>query len=95
MNINRTFSLPVATAMKLKGERNQSRTVTKAVNKYLADREEFSLSDVPLFQLMSAVAARTDDESLKVLLYNKIKASNSRKNPRTLRDIKWKTPPKL
>lgn len=93
MNINRTFSLPVATAMKLKGERNQSRTVTKAVNKYLSDREEFSLADVPLFQLMSAVAARTDDESLKVLLYNKIKESQSRKNPRGINDIPWKGPP--
>jgi len=79
MNINRTFSLPVATAIKLKTERNQSRTVTKAVNKYLADREEFSLQDVPLFQLMSAVAARTDDESLKVLLYNKIKDGSKEK----------------
>lgn len=73
MNINRTFSLPVATAMKLKGERNQSRTVTKAVNKYLRDQEDFSMADVPLSQLMSALAARTDDESLKVLLYSKIK----------------------
>jgi len=79
--------------MKLKGERNQSRTVTKAVNKYLSDQEDFSLVDVPLNQLMSAVADRTDDESLKVLLYNKIKESKSRKNPRTLNDIKWKGPP--
>ena len=95
MNINRTFSLPVSTAMKLKGERNQYRTVTKAVNKYLSDREDFSLKDVPIWSLMSQVADRTDDEALKVLLYNKIKELNSRKNPARINDINWKAPPKI
>lgn len=69
MNINRTFSLPVATAMKLKGERNQSRTVTKAVNKYLSDRDDFNLGDVPIRQLMAALQHRNDcPEHIKAVL---------------------------
>ena len=92
MNINRTFSIPVATAMKLKGERNQSRTVTRAVNKYLSDREDFSLKDVPIWSLMSQVADRTDDEALKLLLYNKIKEINSKRNPVSINEINWKGP---
>ena len=74
MNINRTFSLPVSTAMKLKGERNQSRTVTKAVNKFLADREDFSLGDVPIRNLMAALHAREDcPEHLKAILLIELK----------------------
>lgn len=69
MNINRTFSLPVATAMKLKGEKNQSRVVTRAVNKYLSDREDFSISDVPLRQAMRALQVRDDcPEGIKALI---------------------------
>ena len=79
--------------MKLKGERNQSRTVTKAVNKYLKEREAFSIADVPIHVLMSQLADRTDDDSLKLLLYNKISETNRKKNPRSLSDIKWKGPP--
>lgn len=74
MNINRTFSLPVATAMKLKGERNQSRTVTKAVNKYLSDLQDFTLADVPIRQLMAALSSREEcPEHLKAILLLELK----------------------
>lgn len=55
--------------MKLKGERNQSRTVTKAVNKFLSDREDFSMADVPIRNLMAALHARDEcPEHLKAIL---------------------------
>ena len=74
MNINRTFSLPVATAMKLKGQRNQSRTVTKAVNKYLGELQDFSLADVPIRQLMAALHARDEcPEHIKAVLLIELK----------------------
>ena len=69
MNINRTFSLPVATAMKLKAERNQSRTVTRAVNKYLDEKEEYSPSDLPTRQIMLVLRLREDcPQSIRVLI---------------------------
>lgn len=69
MNINRTFSLPVATAMKLKGERNQSRTVTRAVNKYLDEKEEYSPSDLPTRQIMLVLRLREDcPKAIRVLI---------------------------
>ena len=69
MNINRTFSIPVATAMKLKAERNQSRTVTKAVNKYLDEKEEYSPSDLPTRQIMLVLRLRKDcPAAIRVLI---------------------------
>jgi len=69
MNINRTFSIPVATAVKLKAERNQSRTVTRAVNKYLDEKEEYSPSDLPTRQIMLVLRLREDcPQSIRVLI---------------------------
>jgi len=69
MNINRTFSIPVATAVKLKGERNQSRTVTKAVNKYLKEKSEFDLTDATTRSLMAVISNRVDTpEYIKVII---------------------------
>jgi hypothetical protein len=69
MNINRTFSIPVATAMKLKGERNQSRTVTRAVNKYLDEKESYSPSDLPTRQIMLVLRLREDcPEAIRTLI---------------------------
>lgn len=69
MNINRTFSIPVVTAMKLKGERNQSRTVTRAVNKYLDEKEEYSPSDLPTRQIMLVLRLREDcPEAIRTLI---------------------------
>ena len=93
MKVNRTYSIDVSLVQALRSKRNQSDTVCRALRLYLAGEDEFSISDVPLFQLMAALAARTDDESLKVLLYNKIKESQAKKNPRSINDIKWKGPP--
>ena len=71
MNINRTFSIPVATAMKLKAERNQSRTVTKAVNKYLDEKAEYSPSDLPTRQIMLVLRLREDcPAAIRVLIDN-------------------------
>ena len=74
MKVNRTYSIDVDLVQALRSKRNQSNTVGRALRLYLAGEDEFSIGDVPLTELMSAVAARTDDESLKVLLYGKIKA---------------------
>lgn len=69
MNINRTFSLPVATAMKLKGERNQSRTVTKAVNKYLGEKDSYDITDATTSSLMAVISNRDDcPETIKIIL---------------------------
>ena len=93
MKVNRTYSIDVSLVQALRSKRNQSDTVCRALRLYLAGEDEFSIADVPLFQLMAAVAARTDDESLSVLLYGKIKDAQAKKNPRSLNDIKWKGPP--
>jgi hypothetical protein len=93
MKVNRTYSIDVSLVQALRSKRNQSDTVCRALRLYLAGEEEFSITDVPLFQLMAALAARTDDESLKVLLYNKIKEAQAKKNPRSINEIKWKGPP--
>jgi len=78
---------------RLSHKMSRSNWIRGACEMKLAGEDEFSIADVPLFQLMAAVAARTDDESLKVLLYNKIKESQAKKNPHSLNDIKWKGPP--
>lgn len=69
MNINRTFSIPVATAMKLKAERNQSRTVAKAVNKFLNEKEGFSVGDVETRAILSLLTSRSDlPEHIRVII---------------------------
>ena len=93
MKVNRTYSIDASLVQALRSKRNQSDTVCRALRLYLAGEDEFSIADVPLFQLMAAVAARTDDESLKVLLYGKIKDMKSKKNPRSINAIPWKGPP--
>ena len=95
MKVNRTYSIDASLVQALRSKRNQSDTVCRALRLYLAGEDEFSIADVPLFQLMAAVAARTDDESLRVLLYGKIKDAQSKKNPRSINDIKWKSPSNL
>ena len=69
MKINRTFCLPVPTAMKLKAVRNQSALVTKAVNKYLDAKDSYDLSDATTRSLMAVVSNREDTpEYIKVIL---------------------------
>ena len=69
MKINRTFCLPVPTAMKLKAVRNQSALVTKAVNKYLDEKDSYDLSDATTRSLMAVVSNREDTpEYIKVIL---------------------------
>ena len=73
MRINRTFSIPVSLAIKLKTERNQSKTVARAVTKDLNEREEFSPADVPIRQLLAALTAREDcPEHLKALILHEL-----------------------
>ena len=69
MKINRTFSIPVSTAMKLKTVRNQSAIVGRAIEKYLRDQEDFSLGDAPLREVMAALQARKDcPDGIKALI---------------------------
>jgi hypothetical protein len=73
MNINRTFSIPVSLAIKLKTERNQSKTVSRAVQKYLNDREEFSPADIPFRQLLAAIHVRSEcPDHLKSLILHEL-----------------------
>ena len=69
MKINRTFSIPVKLALRLKAVRNQSALVSRAVYKYLDEKEEFSSSDLPLREMMAALSARKDcPEGIKALI---------------------------
>ena len=69
MKINRTFSIPVKLALRLKAVRNQSALVSRAVYKYLDEKEEFSSSDVPSRSLLSAITNRDDvPEHIKVII---------------------------
>ena len=69
MKINRTFSIPVKLALRLKAVRNQSALVSKAVYKYLDEKEEFSSSDIPSRSLLSAITNRDDvPEHIKVII---------------------------
>lgn len=69
MKINRTFSIPVSTAMKLKTVSNQSALVGRAIEKYLRDQEDFSLGDTPLREVMASLQARKDcPEGIKALI---------------------------
>ena len=71
MKINRTFSIPVSTAMKLKTVRNQSALVGRAIEKYLNDQEDYSPSDLPTRQIMLVLRLREDcPESIRVLIDN-------------------------
>ncbi len=69
MKINRTFSIPVALAIKLKTVRNQSALVSKAVSKYLNEKEDYSAGDMPSRGLLSAITNREDvPEHIKVVI---------------------------
>lgn len=69
MRINRTFSLPVALAIRLKSCRNQSSVVSKAVKKYLDEKEIYSLGDIETRRLLAAVSSREDTpEHIKLLV---------------------------
>ena len=69
MRINRTFSLPVSLAIRLKSCRNQSSVVSKAVKKYLDEKEIYSLGDIETRRLLSAVSGREDTpEHIKLLV---------------------------
>ena len=75
MRINRTYSLPVQLVTRLSRERNQSRTVEKAVYKYLSEKEDYTLADIPTRQLMAALHARNIDPVLNAALINQLSTS--------------------
>lgn len=76
MRINRTFSLPVPLVIKLKSSKNQSRIVEKAVRKYLDEKDEFSVSDLPTRQLLSALSNRKDiDDVLRAAVIAQLSTS--------------------
>ena len=69
MKINRTFSIPVKLALRLKAVSNQSALVSRAIDKYLCDQEDFSIRDVPLREAMRALQVRGDcPEGIKALI---------------------------
>ena len=75
MRMTKTFSLDVKTIIKLKAQRNQSMTVEKAVNKYLAEKEDFSIRDIPTKTLIAVLLHRTDDVVLAAALKNQLSTS--------------------
>jgi len=69
MKINRTFSIPVPIALKLKTSRNQSALVSRAISLYMSESETYSVSDLPTAQLMRVLVQRTDcPKHIRVLL---------------------------
>lgn len=69
MRINRTFSIPVKLALRLKACSNQSHVVSKAVKKYLDEQQVYSLGDVETKQILSALTSREDlPEHIRVLI---------------------------
>ena len=75
MRMTKTFSLDVKTIIKLKGCVNQSATVEKAVLKYLNEKEEFAVRDVPTRQLIRALQYRIDDPVLYAALEHQLSTS--------------------
>ena len=45
MRVNRTFSIPIDLVHDLKKKHNQSETVTRALRKYLENKEEYTLNE--------------------------------------------------
>ena len=72
MRMTKTFSLDVKTIIKLKACRNQSAVVERAVNKYLDEKDDFSLADVPTRQLLAALHARDLDPVLNAALLSSL-----------------------
>jgi len=69
MRINRTFSLPVKLAIRLKACRNQSQVVSKAVEKYLNEKQKYSLGDEETRFLLASLTGREDvPEYLRVVI---------------------------
>lgn len=69
MKINRTFSIPVPIALKLKKSRNQSALVSRAIDLYMKESDTYSVGDLPTIQLMRALVQRTDcPKHIRVLL---------------------------
>ncbi len=69
MKINRTFSIDIDLAQKLRNKPNQSRIVCKAVRRYLANQEQFTILDFKTLRLLSELRIRDDcPESIKILI---------------------------
>ena len=80
-----TASIPVELANKLKGKTKgtRSRTVTRALQHYLADEENFSISDVDTWQLAQVLYNRLHEQNnyvktpLTLLLRDVVVKSNN------------------
>ncbi len=76
MRINRTFSLPVTLAIRLKSCRNQSSVVSKAVKKYLDEKAIYSLGDVETRSLLASLTGREDTpEHIRLLVVDYLNRS--------------------
>jgi len=75
MRMTKTFSLNIKTIIKLKACHNQSATVEKAVLKYLNEKDEFSIADIPDRQLLAALHARSLDPVLDAAILNQLSTS--------------------
>ena len=60
MKVARTFTIDYDLAQKLKRKPNQSRIVTKAVRRYLAEDSQFTTNDIPTQVLMQLLLSRHD-----------------------------------
>jgi len=70
MKVNRTYSIDASLVQALRSKRNQSATVCKALRLYLSGEDEFSISNLPLRQVMAALSSRKDcPDGLKALLH--------------------------
>jgi len=60
MKINRTFSIDYDLAQKLRNKPNQSRIVCKAVRRFLANKEQYTYSDIHSHRIMMELRMRSD-----------------------------------
>ena len=58
MKVNRTYRMDYDLVIQLAKRVNQSDTVCKAVRKYLDEKDNFSLSDVPTSALIASFQSR-------------------------------------
>ena len=67
MKINRTYSMDYDLVIQLSRKTNQSKTVCKAVRKYLSEEEEISPADFETRQLLAALQSRFEPDTFQYI----------------------------
>ena len=76
MKINRTFSIDIDLARKLRNKPNQSQIVCKAVRRYLANMTEIDETDISTNRLLYELLQRKDlPKSIRLLISDHLTSS--------------------